>query len=49
MVIDNTSKLSINSFKITKNLQPKDDIAKTIKNLDPSKIHGYDMLSICML
>ena len=27
----------------------KDDIAKIMKNLNPNKAHGFDMISICML
>ena len=25
------------------------DIAKIIRDLDPDKVHGHDMISICML
>ena len=27
----------------------KDDIAKNIKNLNPNKAHGFNMISICMI
>ena len=53
-LVENTSKLLIDSFKRTNNvfsiiLFTKDDIAKIIKNLSPNKAHGFDMISICML
>ena len=45
--------LPIDSFKRTNNLLStisftKDDIAKIIKNLNPNKAHGFDMISIRM-
>ena len=51
ILVVNTSKLSIDSFKIKSNLLStisfsKDDIAKIIKNLNPNKAHGFDMISI---
>ena len=53
-LVKNTSKLPTDSFKITNNLFStisftKDDIAKIIKNLNPNKAHGFDMISIRML
>ena len=53
-LVENTSKLRTNSFKRTNNLLSTisfttDDIAKIIKNLNPSKAHGFDMISIRML
>ena len=53
-LVENTSKLPTDSFKRTKNLLStisftKDDIAKIIKNLNPNKAHGFDMISIRML
>ena len=53
-LVENTSKLPTDSFKRTNNLLSiisftKDDIAKIIKNLNPNKAHGFDMISICML
>ena len=50
----NTSKLLTDSFKRTNNLTStisftKNDFAKIIKNLNPNKDHGFDMISICML
>ena len=50
-LVENTSKLPINSFKRTNNLLStisftKDGIAKIIKNLNPNKAHGFDMISI---
>ena len=53
-LVENTSKLPTNSFKRTNNLLStilftKDDIAKIIKNLNPNKSHGFDMVSIRML
>ena len=53
-LVENTSKLPIDSFKRTNNfLSPilftKDDIAKIIKNLNPNKAHGFDMIRIRML
>ena len=51
-LVENTSKLLTNSFKRTNNLSislfTKDDIAETIKNLNPNKTHSSDMFSICM-
>ena len=53
-LVENTSKLPTDSFKKTKNLLStisftKDDVAKIIKNLNPNKVHGFDMTSIRML
>ena len=53
-LVENTSKLPTDSFKRTNNLLSatsfnKDDIAKIIKNLNPNKAHGFDMISIRML
>ena len=53
-LVENTSKLPTDSLKRTKNLLStisftKDDIAKIIKNLNPNKAHGFDMISIRML
>ena len=53
-LVENTSKLLTNSFKKTNNLLSTisfttDDIAKVIKNLNPSKAHGFGMISIRML
>ena len=53
-LFENTSELPTDSFKITNNLLStisftKDDIAKLIKNLNPNKAHGFDMISISML
>ena len=50
-LVENTSKLPTDSFQRTNNLPStisftKDDIAKTIKNYNPSKAHGFDMISI---
>ena len=50
----NTSKLLTDSFKRTYNLTStisftKNDFAKIIKNLNPNKDHGFDMISIRML
>ena len=52
--VENSSKLPTNSFKRTNNLLStisfnKDDIARIIKNLNPNKAHGFDMISICMI
>ena len=49
-----SSKLPTNSFKRINNLLStmsftKDDIAKSIKNLNPNKAHGFDMISIRMI
>ena len=54
MLVDNTRKLPTNSFKRTNNLLStilftKDYIAKVIKNLNPSKDQGCNIISICML
>ena len=53
LLVENTSKLPTDSFKRTKNLSiisfTKDDNAKIIKNLNPNKTHGFDMISIRML
>ena len=53
-LVGNSSKLPTNSFKRTNNLLStisfaKDDIAKIIKNLNPNKAHGFDMISIHMI
>ena len=53
-LVRNTGKLLTNSFKRTNNFLStisftKDDIAKVIKNFNPNKIHGFDMISIRML
>ena len=53
-LVENTSKLSIDSFKRKNNLLlttslTKDNIAKIIKNLNPNKAHGFDIISIHML
>ena len=52
--VENRSKLRTDSFKRTNNLLStisftKNDIAKILKNLNPSKAHGFDMISIRML
>ena len=52
-LVENTSKLPTDSFKRTNNLLStisftKDDIAKIIKNLNPNKADGFDMISIRM-
>ena len=52
-LVENSSKLPTNSFKRTNNLLStisfaKDDIAKIIKNLNPNKAHGFDMIIIHM-
>ena len=53
-LVENTSKLPTDSFKRTNNLLLtisfiKDDIAKIIKNLNPNKAQGFDMISTGML
>ena len=53
-LVKNTSKLPIDSSKSRNNLLStisftKDDIANIIKNLNPNKAHGFDMISIRML
>ena len=53
-LVENSSKFPTNSFKRTNNLLSnilftEDDIAKTIKNLNPNKAHGFDMISIRMI
>ena len=53
-LVENTSKLPIDSFKRTNNLRStisftKDDISKVIKNLNPDKTHGFHMISIRIL
>ena len=53
-IIDNSSELPSNFLKKTdKSISAItftcDDIATLIKNLDPNKAHGHDMISICML
>ena len=50
-LVENSSKLTIDSFKRANNLLStisftKDDIAKIIKNVNPNKAHGFDMISI---
>ena len=52
-IVKNTSQLLTDSLKRTNNCLStipftKDDIAKIIKNLDPNKTHGHDIISICM-
>ena len=54
ILVENTSKLRIDSSKKSNNLFPtisftKDDIVNIIKNLNPNKAHGFDMISIRML
>ena len=53
-IVNNTSPRPTDSLKRTNNCLStisftKDDIAKIIKNLDPNKAHGHDMISIRML
>ena len=53
-LVENSSKLLTNSNKrtnklISTNSFTKDDIAKIIKNLNPNKVHGFDMISIHMI
>ena len=53
-IIDNSSELPSNFLKKTdKSISAItftcDDIATLIKNLDPNKAHGHDMISICIL
>ena len=53
-LVENSSKLPIDSSKKTNNLLStilftKDDIANIIKNLNPNKVYGFDMISICIL
>ena len=53
-IVNNTSKLSIDYLKKTSSCLPtiyftKDYIVKIIKNLNPDKAHGQDMISIRML
>ena len=53
-LVENTTKLPTNFFKRTNNFLPiisltKDGIAKIIKNLNPNKAHGFDMISIRIL
>ena len=53
-LVENTSKLPIYSSKRRNNLLStisftKDDIANIIKNLNPNKAHGFDMISIRVL
>ena len=52
-LVENTSKLPIDAFKRRNNLSTisftKDDIAKIIKNVNPNKAHGFNMISIRML
>ena len=53
-LVENTSKLLIDSSKRANNLLStvsftKDDIANIIKNLNPYKAHGFNMISIRML
>ena len=54
MLVENTSKLPIDSFKRTNNLLSpisfkKDSIAKIIQNLYLNKVQGLDLIIICML
>ena len=53
-LVDNNSKRLTDSLKRASNLLStvlftKDDIAKIIKNFNPNKAHGFDMISIRML
>ena len=53
-LVENASKLPTDSLKRTNNLLStisftKDGIAKTIKNLNPNKAHGFDMVCIRIL
>ena len=53
-IVKNASQLPTDSLKRTNNCLStvpftKDHIANIIKNLDPNKAHGHDMISICML
>ena len=53
-IIDNSSELPSNFLKKSDKSIPVitftcDDIATSIKNLDPNKAHGHDMISIHML
>ena len=53
-LVENTSKLPTDFFKRINNLFStisfsKDDIAKIIRNLNPNKAHGFDMISIRMV
>ena len=47
-LVEYTSKLPTDSFKRTNNLSSisftKNDIAKIIKNLNPNKVHNFDMI-----
>ena len=50
-LVENISKLLIDSFKRTNNFLSTtsftiDDITKIIKNFNPNKAHGFDMISI---
>ena len=50
---ENTSKRSTDSIKRANNVLStisftKDDIEKIIKNLNPNKVHGFDIISIRM-
>ena len=53
-IIQNSSKLTLTLNKKTENSISsitfnRNNIATIIRSLDPSKAHGYDMISICML
>ena len=53
-IINNSSELPSNIWKkrdkcISTARFTSDDIATLIQNLYPNKVHGHDMLSICML
>ena len=49
-IIDNSSELPLNFFKKTnKSTFTCNDIATLIKNLDPNKARGHNMISIHML
>ena len=53
-IIDNSSELPLNLIKkadkfISAIILTCDDIATLIKNLEPNKAHGHDMISIRML
>ena len=53
-IAENTSQILTDSLKRTNNFLStvpftKDDIVKIIKNSDPNKAHGHDMISIFMI
>ena len=54
MLVENTSKLPIDSFKRTNNLLlpilfKKDSVAKIINNVNLNKVQSLDLIIICML